>query len=394
MPGIVGMILKGPGDREAKTGIDLMVKSMLHEKSYSSGIYRDEQRGLAVGWVCHKDSFSDCLPIWNENKDVCLIFHGEDFLDEAEVMQLRSAGHAFNSGDASYLVHLYEERGDGFLKKLNGCFSGLLIDQRRKRALLFNDRYGLGRIYYHEDDRFLYFASEAKALLQLLPELREIDPNGLAELFSFGCVLGPKTVFPKIRILPGGSTWTVDPDHGLTKETFFETEQWEDLPRLDVKAYSERLVQTYPRVLQRYFQGRRTVGISLTGGIDTRMIMAWAPCLPFKLPCYTFSGAYRDCADVTIAREVASACQQRHDILRMNKDFFSEFPALAKRSVYYSDGTMDVSGAAELYMNRKARDIAPVRLTGNYGDQVIRGVIGFKPLDLSPGIFEEGSCCA
>jgi asparagine synthase (glutamine-hydrolysing) len=73
----------------------------------------------------------------------------------------------------------------------------------------------------------------------------------------------------------------------------------------------------------------------------------------------------------------------------MNKDFFSEFPALAKRSICFSDGTMDVSGSAELYMNRKAREIAPVRLTGNYGDQVIRGVIGFKALNLCPEIFED-----
>jgi asparagine synthase (glutamine-hydrolysing) len=107
------------------------------------------------------------------------------------------------------------------------------------------------------------------------------------------------------------------------------------------------------------------------------------------LPCYTFSGVYRDCADVKIARKVARACQQRHETIRISKDFFSEFPALAKRSVYYSDGTMDVSGSAELYMNRKAREIAPVRLTGNYGDQIIRGIVGFKPLHLCPEIFED-----
>jgi asparagine synthase (glutamine-hydrolysing) len=389
MPGIMGMIHKGYGDREARANIDMMVKSMLHEQFYSSGIYQDEHLGLSAGWVCHKDSFSDCLPIWNEKKDICLIYYGEDFSIEAEVLTLKSGGHQFNSGDASSIVHLYEEMEDDFLKKLNGCFSGLLVDYRKNRVLLFNDRFGLGRIYYYENDRAFYFASEAKSLLRLLPELRELDLNGLAELFSYGCPLDNRTIFSKVCLLPGGSKWSIYPRQSMDKAAYFKREEWEDQPRLDEKEYYERFMQLYPSVLRRYFQGQQTVGISLTGGIDTRMIMAWAPCLPFKLPCYTFSGPYRDCADVKIARKVALACQQRHEIIRISKDFFSEFPALAKRSIYYSDGTMDVSGSAELYMNRKAREIAPVRLTGNYGDQVIRGVVGFKPLNLCPEIFES-----
>ncbi|MGD0235398.1 MAG: hypothetical protein ABSC55_12795 [Syntrophorhabdales bacterium] len=72
----------------------------------------------------------------------------------------------------------------------------------------------------------------------------------------------------------------------------------------------------------------------------------------------------------------------------MNQKFFSEFPALAKRTIYYTDGTMDVSGSVELFVNRVAREIAPIRLTGNYGDQVLRGVSGFKPNSLYEGIFD------
>jgi asparagine synthase (glutamine-hydrolysing) len=389
MPGIMGIIDKGRGESDVQPNIDLMVKSMRHEKSYASGTYQDKPLGLSVGWVCHKDSFSDCLPIWNEKKDICLIYFGEDFMDDAEVLRLRSGGHQFHAGDASYLIHLYEDMGDAFLNKLNGSFAGLLIDHQKKRVLLFNDRYGLGRIYYYENERCFTFASEAKALLQILPELRELDLDRFAELLSWGCVFGNRTIFSKVLLMPGGSKWTFYPDRPMDKDAFFNKEEWENQPRLDVKDYGDKFLQTYPRVLQRYLRGPQAVGISLTGGIDTRMIMAWAPCLPFKRPCYTFSGIYRDCADVRIGKKVASACQQRHETIRINKDFFSEFPALAKRSVTYSDGTMDVSGSAELYMNRKARDIAPVRLTGNYGDQVIRGIIGFKPLDLSSEIFED-----
>jgi asparagine synthase (glutamine-hydrolysing) len=77
---------------------------------------------------------------------------------------------------------------------------------------------------------------------------------------------------------------------------------------------------------------------------------------------------------------VAEASGQTHQILPMGgKDFFKEFTVLAAKSVYLSDGTMDVTGAAELYMNRLAREIAPVRLTGNYGSEILRQHVAFRP---------------
>jgi asparagine synthase (glutamine-hydrolysing) len=173
----------------------------------------------------------------------------------------------------------------------------------------------------------------------------------------------------------------------MKKDAYFKRELWENQPQLSGAEYYEKLKETFARIVPRYFRGKQRVGVSLTGGIDTRMIMAWAPCPPFKIPCYTFGGMYRDCADVKGARQVAKVCQQRHETIAVKKKFFSEFPGLAKRTVYYTDGTMDVSGSVELYVNKIAREIAPVRLTGNYGDQVLRSFIGFKPGSLYEGIF-------
>jgi asparagine synthase (glutamine-hydrolysing) len=387
MPGITGIIQKIPEEGNRKR-IQLMVKSMMHEKFYSSGTYLNEEIGVWVGWVCHKDSFSDCLPIWTEKKDICLLFSGENFIDESELMHLKARGHKFNSEDASYLVHLYEEIGIRFLEKLNGCFSGVLTDFRDNKIVLFNDRYGLARIYYYENENGFYFSSEAKALLKILPDLRQLDISSFGELFSCGCTLENRTIFSGISLIPGGSMWTFYPYQKVRKEVYFQKERWENQPRLNEREYYEELKEALLCILKKYFQGKQKIAVSLTGGIDTRMIMALAPCPPYKVPCYTFGGMYRDCADVKIARKVAAICQQRHETINLNRKFFSEFPALAKRAVYYTDGTMDVSGSVELYVNRMARNIAPVRLTGNYGDQVLRGVVGFKPRSLSEEIFD------
>src|SRR5206468_1315383 len=101
----------------------------------------------------------------------------------------------------------------------------------------------------------------------------------------------------------------------------------------------------------------------------------------------SFGGMYRKSMDVRIARRVAAACQQKHETITMNRKFFSEFPALAKRAVLLSDGALDVSGAVELYVNRAAKEIAPIRMTGCYGSEVLRGHVAFKPTGVNAEIF-------
>jgi asparagine synthase (glutamine-hydrolysing) len=119
--------------------------------------------------------------------------------------------------------------------------------------------------------------------------------------------------------------------------------------------------------------------MSLTGGLDGRMIMAYAKAGPGALPCYSFGGPYRDCCDVKIARRVARLSRQSHRTIPVDGRFFGEFPGLAEKAVYVSDGAMDVTGAVELYVNQLARAIAPVRLTGNYGSEIVRGNVAFRP---------------
>src|SRR5207248_1615321 len=116
--------------------------------------------------------------------------------------------------------------------------------------------------------------------------------------------------------------------------------------------------------------------------------MAWAKAGIGQLPCYTFNGTYRDCADVRIARRVAAICRQDHATLVVDAPFFAEFPRLAEKTIYLSDGAMDITGAVELYVNRFAREIAPVRLTGNYGSEILRGNVAFHPTAFDTGVLE------
>jgi len=368
--------------------VESMVKCLMHEPFYNDGTYVNEELGLWSGWACHKGAFEDCLPIWNEKKDICLLFSGEDFTDQTDIDALRTRGHEFGSDDASYLVHLYEEMGYGFLEKLNGWFSGVLLDLRERKFVLFNDRYGVNRLYYHESADGFYFSSEAKALLKILPGTRQLDLRSLGELLTCEAVLQNRSLFSGISLLPAGSAWVFTCGKPVEKKTYFKQETWESQPELAESEFYEKLKETWKRTLPKYFGGKQSVGLSLTGGVDSRMILAWAPRPPGSLPCYTWGGTYRDCADVRIARRAAKLCQQPHNTISVGAEFLSQFHDVAEKAVYISDGTMDVTGAVDLYVQQLARQIAPVRLSGVCGGEILRRLVMFKPAAPQQGIFD------
>jgi asparagine synthase (glutamine-hydrolysing) len=387
MPGIVGLITRKPREH-AEADLLSMLDALRHESSYVTGTWIDECAGIYVGWVARKGSFSDGMPLRNEQGDVVLVFSGEEFPETGTAQRLKERGHALDTDGPSYLVHLAEE-DEAFPRSLNGRFHGLLIDRRKGIATLFNDRFGMQKIFYHQSGGAFYFAAEAKAILKVVPGLRSADAQGLGEFVACGCVLEDRTLFRGVEVLPTASAWVFQNGALARKGKYFESSEWEGQGPLDAEAYYRQLRDVFSRNLPRYFEGRERVGISLTGGLDTRMIMAWSKTPADSLPSYTFGGPFRECQDVIIARKIAKMCKQPHQVLQVGDDFLSQFAHYAERTVYLSDGAASVSRAADLYVNERAADIAPVRMTGNYGSEILRRLRAFKPSEPASGLFDS-----
>jgi asparagine synthase (glutamine-hydrolysing) len=146
MPGLAIIINRGPKE-ENKLRLQQMVNSMKHESFYSTGAYDNENAGVYVGWSCQPGSYCDCMPIRNEKNDLLLFFYGEHHADPEDLQQLRCRGHSLPEDNAAYVLHLFEEQGCDFLKSLNGWFHGALLDLAKQEILIFNDRFGMQRLY-------------------------------------------------------------------------------------------------------------------------------------------------------------------------------------------------------------------------------------------------------
>src|SRR3954463_12535943 len=190
-----------------------MVAAIRHEPFYKAGTWIDESLGVYAGWTAIGDSFSDGMPLRDRRLDRTLIFSGEEY------------GHKSAAGDgdesrASYLLRL-AANDPNFVSSLDGLFHGLLADSAAGSISLFNDRYGMHRLCYHQSNDAFYFAAEAKSILAARPELRVPSMQGLGEVLACSSVLENRTIFQDIAVMPAASRWIFRNGALKLKETYF-----------------------------------------------------------------------------------------------------------------------------------------------------------------------------
>jgi asparagine synthase (glutamine-hydrolysing) len=371
---LAGFISDLPSE-QASARLAAMLECMLHERFYTYRVHAIPELGCYLGLVTAGE------PTKN----------GQFVVDSMHGRVVAFAGEHFGTDPAETAVDVlarYDREGERCLLDLNGWFAGAVVDVRAKTVVLFNDRFGLHRLYYGTTPTSFSFASEAKSILATQPEACRLDPTALGQFLSTGCVMDDLTLFRDVCVVPAGSAWTIDKGRNIRKTRYFTPEHLESLSRLSEDEFSDRLRAMFTRVIPRYFRDPEQTAVSLTGGLDTRALMAFGDHAHGR-HAYTYGGIYRDCFDVRVARKVARACGYQHQVLPLSAEFLTGFPDLAAKTVWTTDGTSDINGTHEIYLSRLARQIAPVRLTGNYGSEVLRSQSTFKPLGLLPEIFDN-----
>jgi asparagine synthase (glutamine-hydrolysing) len=388
MPGIAVIVAAHPSATHERQ-LRRMAQALRTHADEQSGFIFAPELGVCGAWVAPARSFAARQstatpapsPLAVNDPAVAVAFAGECF-------------GADTDGDGT-LARRSEAGGETMVAALNGLFAGLIVDRRRGQALLFNDRYGSERLYACEHQGVSYVASRAGALLAVRPELRAFDDSSVAQFLAFGSVLGGRSLFRGVELLPGASLWRLGRCGTVERTRYFRPAQWEALPTLSAQTFETRFEESFRALLPEYLREPAQLGLSLTGGLDTRMILA---CLPRGLRpalAYTYAAEGSDrLLDARIAGEAARHCGIAHRVLDIGPAFLGDFRRQLDRTVRDSDGCAGVLGAHETWLSEQARRLAPLRLTGNYGSEVLRSMSTFKrsgPDDalLDPGLAER-----
>jgi asparagine synthase (glutamine-hydrolysing) len=242
-------------------------------------------------------------PVFNNDKNVCVLFDGELYGMAEEKQRLAKLGRVPINGDAELCLRLYEENGADFARRLNGSFIICIHDFNRRHTLVVSDRFGSRPHFISVNDKRFLMAPSAAVLLHYPDLCRSLDAAAVADWFAFGRLLGDKTFFEGIRAVKAGTILFFQ-DGSVSIKSYWNFPYAPDYAKSE-KQFIGELTQTFVTAVDLRTKMRRHCAISLSGGLDSRMVAGAIP-REAKDDFLAFSFGPRDCDEVKIAQKIAA----------------------------------------------------------------------------------------
>lgn len=365
MPGLIGFV----GNLDSTAGSDLlgrMARALEHEDRFRRELYSD--RGIALGRVTLGLVSPRPQPVWNEDHTICLVMEGELFDTAPLRRDLVARGHRFEAqDDAALMVHLYEEYGPSFARKLNGAFVAALWDAPNRRLVVTNDRLALHPLYYIHGPDGLRFASGVRALLADPAVPRCVDPIAVAQFLTFDHLLGERTLIRNARTLPGGSVLTFQ-EHGVDLTSYWAPLFPRHYTLRSQQEWMDLLVDHLRQAVARRVPNGQPAGILLSGGLDSRVLLALLKEEYGTDGFHSFSWGIPGCDDARFAREVADRLGSRHHFFELKPDWLA---TQAEECVRATDGMGNIVNLHARATLEEQTRFAPLLYKGFLGDAMM-----------------------
>ncbi|MFC1754029.1 asparagine synthase (glutamine-hydrolyzing) [Thermoproteota archaeon] len=357
-----------------------MADIMSHRGPDDYGLFTDRnvslgQRRLSIIDLSKKGK----QPMFNENKDVWIVYNGEiyNFIELRE--DLEKKGHRFYSNtDTEVIVHAYEEYGEACLQKFNGMFAFAIYDSRkikgRKQAKLFlaRDRLGIKPLHYcfsGKDRKDIIFASEIKSILEYKEIKRAVNVNALHKFLNFNYIFGGETLFSNILKLNPGHYMVYDiktKKHSVKQYWDLKVEKTDHPERY----YLEKTRQGLAESIQKRLVSDVPLGVFLSGGIDSSTILAlMSESKQAEKPIKTYAVGFNEPGDeINDARKVSEAFSTDHHEIYVESDVLKHYPEF----IWHMD-TPKTNISPQYYVSKLARESVKVVLTGLGGDELFAG---------------------
>lgn len=376
MCGICGMI--GQGLVGAGRAVRAMTTAMRHRGPDDHGVADFGDSALGMARLAVLDlSPAGHQPMFSPDGQVCLVYNGETYNFRELRRFLEGRGHDFTSQcDTEVILRLYLELGPEFVVRLRGMFALAVLDRRggpgREKLLLARDPFGVKPLLYSRDGAQFIFASELKALLASGAVCREIDPQSLRLLLTYGSVTQPHTMLRGVAMLPPGHTLTLEGGHARLDRHFHMEASMPELSRLPYPEQVEALRAVLRESVRLQMVGDVPVGAFLSGGLDSALLCAMM-LESGATRLNTFSvGFEEEGRDLDESEEALATAAHlgvsHHHVLVRGQDVAGSIGHIAR-----SLDQPSVDGVNAYFVSRFAREHVTVALSGTGGDELFAG---------------------
>ena len=372
MCGIAGQFnfqRREPVERET---IVRMARSIAHRGPDDEGFFVAGPVGLGFRRLSIIDLSGGHQPMSDAQETVWVIFNGEIYNYRELRAELQNKGHQFRTNsDTEVIVHGYKEWGTDVFDRLNGMFGLAIWDVLKERLILARDAMGIKLIYYKVDNGALTFGSEIRPILAAQNSRPNVDSVALNLFLRFRYTPSPLTIFQGIRKLAPGTMLVVE--KGQCRE-----ERWYKFiptpfptPKKKEEAACE-LLELYRGAVKRHLLSDVPVGVLLSGGLDSGLLLALMNEQGGPWPAYTigYGESFRD-DELVDAAETAARLGARHIRVKLDQ---AEFERSLPRIVECLEEPIATSSIVPMYfVSQRARQDVKVALIGQGPDELFGG---------------------
>ena len=355
-----------------------MTQAMVHRGPDSDGFLERSQAALGMRRLKIIDLATGDQPIFNEDRQVAIVFNGEIYNFAELCRHLQAGGHRFTTrSDTEAIIHAYEEWGPDCVSHLRGMFAFAIYDEReagRPRLFIARDRLGIKPLYVWQTASQLMFASEVRALMASGQVPRRLSAAGLYTYLAFGSVQEPLTLVEGVTSLPPGTWLRGEWETGrltVTAHTYWlppapqpQTPSTEEVYGWVQDAVSSHLISDVP------------LGAFLSGGLDSGTIVAvGSTALHRPMRTFTLGFDHWPNDERTAASETAHRWQTDHQVrVIAEAEVMADLPQ-AIRSL----DQPSIDGINTWFVAREAKRAGlTVALSGVGGDELFAGYPSFR----------------
>lgn len=365
MCGINGIVSKSKNKDKL---IHEMNEKIIHRGPDAEGIFVDNRVALGQRRLSIIDlSDNGNQPIYNEDKNVLVVFNGEIYNYQDLKNELESCGHKFNTNtDTEVLVHGYEEWGYSLLDKLRGMFAFCIYDVKANKLFVVRDHFGVKPLYYYSSDKVFLFGSEIKSFLVHPDFDKELNKEMLGAYLTFSFTPGKNTFFKNVYKLEPGHYLVYDLNNNsydICKYFKFEFSNTCDSYEEVVDAISEVMKDS----VNHHLISDVEVGSFLSSGIDSSYLVSLAK--PDKT--YTVGYENKKYSEIDLAGDLADKLGIKNISDKISKE---EYMAAIKDVYYHMDEpTTDACSIAVYFLSKLASRDVKVVLSGEGADEFFGG---------------------
>ena len=352
--------------------LERMTQTIEHRGPDDHGFFLDRNLGLGFRRLSIIDLGGGHQPMSDGEETVWVVFNGEIYNYEELRTELQGHGHRFRTNsDTEVIIHGYKQWGPDVLNHLNGMFGVAIWDVQARRLVVARDPFGIKLIYYKLDQGTLYFGSEIRPILATSEQQPDINITALNLFLRYRFTPAPHTMYEGVQKLAAGTMLICE--KGQCKvQRWYNYKPKPFSPAKSPEEAQEELAELYRRAMKRHLLSDVPVGILLSGGMDSAMLLALMNLYGSSWRSYTvgYGSGFQDDELSDAAKTAAMFSSSHSDVLLDQSSFSKALPSI----VACLEEPIASSSIVPMYfVCQRARQDVKVALMGQGPDELFGG---------------------